>query len=241
MKKITLIAALLISILSANKVSAQSFTLDTDTSRNAWIPGGYFVECMVNAFNSGSTPITINWKVVDFKKGPKWTFDGLCDNNLCQYDEDGTSGLTNGTKSYTTSPFTTAKANFKCDWGGDTADFGTKSSMTIEMTSGSTVKYATFIGTKGTAGISSTVKFEDDITIFPNPATNYIDVLYNPASDVKTIAIYNLIGKVVSVYKVSDRNSARCTFNTDMPSGIYLVRVADSKGNVIATRKITHQ
>lgn len=242
MKKFTLIAAVLISSFAA---TAQSFTTDKDTSKTAWLPGGYPVEVNVNAMNTGSSPVSITWKVVDFQKGPKWTFEGLCDNNLCQYDPNGTSGLTNGTLSYTTVPFPNAsstKANFKCDWGADTADFGTKSSITIEMTSGSTVKYATFIGYKGTLGsVNTTVKIDNDVAIFPNPSSSYIDVRYSASSDVKSITIYNLIGKVVNVYKVTDKNSARCEFNADMPSGIYFVRIADSKGNVIATRKITHQ
>lgn len=239
MKKFTLIVAFLGLVMGAK---AQSFTMDKDTSKLPWIFPGYEIEPHVSFTNTTSSPITFMWKMTNLYKDDKWLFNGACDNVLC-YTED-VSGLTDGKNTFTTSAVAAGdKLDFKMLFNGNEAANATKAMGTIEIWTGSEAsKKATFVAYKSTTGIKTTLlKGNDDIVIFPNPASSYIDVMYSPASDVKTIAIYNLIGKAVNVYKVTDKNSARCEFSADMPSGIYIVRVADSKGNVITTRKITHQ
>ncbi|MBL7713280.1 MAG: T9SS type A sorting domain-containing protein [Chitinophagaceae bacterium] len=239
MKKFTLIVAFLGLVMGAE---AQSFNADKDTSKLGWIYPGYEIEPHISFTNTTSGSISLNWKLTNLYKDDKWLFNGACDNVLC-YTED-VPGLIDGKGTFTANPIAAGeKLDFKMIFNGNDAVTGTKALGTIEMwVTGETPKKATFLATKGTTGIKTVVlKGNDDIVIFPNPASSYIDVIYNPASDVKTIAIYNLIGKAVNVYKVTDKSSARCEFSADMPSGIYIVRVADSKGNIIATRKITHQ
>lgn len=87
--------------------------------------------------------------------------------------------------------------------------------------------------------VSSVSKNADNISIYPNPAKNDINVVFNANSNIKNIAVYNLIGKVVSVYKVYG-NSAKLDLS-NVPSGIYFMRLVDNTGNVVATRKFTHQ
>jgi hypothetical protein len=239
MKKFTLVVAFLGLVMGTK---AQSFSSDKDTSKSSWIFPGYDIEPHISFTNTTSASITFNWKLVQLYKDAGWKFDGACDNVQCYTEE--VPGLVDGKGTFTTMPVAAgATLDFKMIFNGNDAVTGTKSISTIEISTGSeTAKKATFAAFKGTTGIKTVlVKNNDDITIFPNPASSYIDVIYSPSSDVKTIAVYNLIGKTVNVYKVTDKNSARCEFNSDMPSGIYIVRIADSKGNVIATRKITHQ
>ncbi|HTN17058.1 MAG TPA: T9SS type A sorting domain-containing protein [Chitinophagaceae bacterium] len=239
MKKFTLIVAFLGLVMGAK---AQSFSSDKDTSKLGWIYPGYDIEPHVSFTNTTSGPISFNWRMTNLLKDDKWVFSGACDNVYCYTEE--VAGLVDGKTTFTSNPVNAGeKLDFKMIFNGNDATSGTKALGTIEIwTGGEAAKKATFLATKGTTGIKTVLlKGNDDIVIFPNPASSYIDVIYSPASDVKTIAIYNLIGKAVNVYKVTDKSSARCEFSADMPSGIYIVRMADSKGNVIATRKITHQ
>lgn len=237
MKKFTLIVALLLSVAV---VKAQTFTTDKDTSKTAWGAVGYPVDVHIKATNSTSSPITVYWRMVYLHKDAGWTLDGACDNFVCKVESD--PGLVDGSAVFPTNPIAVGgNCDFKVSFLGDAAANGTKAVTTLEFISGSTSDSATFVAYKTGAGISSSLLQNNEISIFPNPASNYIDVIYSPTSDVKSITVYNLIGKIVNVYKVTNKNSARCEFNADMPSGIYFVRIADSKGNVIATRKITHQ
>lgn len=87
--------------------------------------------------------------------------------------------------------------------------------------------------------VSSVSKSADNISIYPNPAKNDINVVFNANSNIKNIAVYNLIGKVVSVYKVYG-NSAKLDLS-NVPSGIYFMRLVDNVGRTVATRKFTHQ
>lgn len=232
MKIIKLIATVFVAVIATYTASAQ-FTLDKDSSKMWWMSPGV-MDIHIKAKNETASQITMSWKFTDHHTDPNWSFVGGCDNAGCYMFSTGVNA---------TDVVDPGKdCDFKFSYNGDAGAFDSKSYSTIEITSGSTIKSATFVAYKTKAvGIVSTILQDNDIAIYPNPAQSYIDVMYSPSSDVKTIAIYNLIGKAVSVYKVTDKNSARCEFNADMPSGIYVVRVADSKGAVIATRKITRQ
>lgn len=240
MKKIKLIAAICAVMIGSFSVKAQTFNLDKDTSKAFLAAGSGSTDVKIKISNAHSAPIKLTWSVSSFHLDPMWVFNGLCDNVLC-YDN-STTGLTNGMATFTTDNIAVSSYfDFKMTLNGDAAADFTKSYATVELNEGTTKKSATFVAFKTSAGIANKIIQDNDIAIYPNPAQNHIDLVFNPSSDVKSIAVYNLIGKVVSVYKVTNKNSARCEFNTDMPSGIYVVRVADSKGNVIATRKITRQ
>jgi hypothetical protein len=238
MKKIKLFVVSCVAFLSTIGANAQSFTTDKDTAKGYWASGAGDVELHVKSTNVSSSAIQITWHVTKFQMDPMWSFSGICDNIGCF----NSASLIDGTDYHTSDNIApSASGDFKTGFNGDAAAINTKSYATLELSSGVTTKSATFVAYKFTTGITNKLLQDNDIAIFPNPSQNYIDVVYSPASDVKTIALYNLIGKVVSVYKTTSKNSARCEFNTDMPSGIYVVRIADSKGNVIATRKITRQ
>jgi hypothetical protein len=240
MKKIKLFVVSCAAFLTTIGANAQSFTTDKDTTKGYWTSGAGNIDIHIKAINSaGISNIQVNWKFIDFHLDPKWAFVSICDNLGCF---SGSVGLYDGSITHTSDNIApSAYGDFKVSFNGDSAANNTKSYVTVELSNGSYTKPATFVAYKNPAGIVTSFLQDNDIAIFPNPAQNYIDVVYSPASDVKTIALYNLIGKVVSVYKTTSKNSARCEFNTDMPSGIYVVRIADSKGNVIATRKITRQ
>jgi hypothetical protein len=98
---------------------------------------------------------------------------------------------------------------------------------------------ATFMITRSTVGIAP-VKVSSDVTIYPNPATNALNVVYDNVADVKNIAIYSIIGKQMNMYRVTDNNSASLNLE-NIPSGIYFIRLLNSHGDVVATRKFTRQ
>ncbi len=79
-----------------------------------------------------------------------------------------------------------------------------------------------------------------EISMYPNPAHNELNVIFDAASDVKNILVYNIIGRVMSVYKITDSNSANLNLE-NIPSGIYFVRLINSHGEMVATRKFTKQ
>lgn len=94
----------------------------------------------------------------------------------------------------------------------------------------------TSVARKNTAGLTPC----EELSVYPNPATTELNVVYGPGTSVRNIAIYNLIGKVMNVYKAGDAGSANLNLD-GIPEGIYYVWLMNPKGDVIATKKFTKQ
>lgn len=88
--------------------------------------------------------------------------------------------------------------------------------------------------------IVASVKQAPEIVLYPNPAINELNVLYDAKADVKNIAVYNLIGRLMTVYKTAENGSANLNLE-GIPPGIYYVWLINSEGNIVATKKFTKQ
>jgi hypothetical protein len=84
-----------------------------------------------------------------------------------------------------------------------------------------------------------TVKSPDEVIIYPNPAANEVNVVFDGNQDIKTVSIHNRIGKPVSVFKVAG-DSANLNIE-NIPKGIYFISLINSHGDVVQTRKFTKQ
>lgn len=73
-----------------------------------------------------------------------------------------------------------------------------------------------------------------DLTIYPNPTTEYISV--NDNSDVVGyIAIYNLVGKKIKEF---DFVKGESLLVADLPKSMYLVQIQDRKRQILKTQKL---
>jgi len=78
-----------------------------------------------------------------------------------------------------------------------------------------------------------------EVLLCPNPANDELNLVYDANADVKNIAAYNMMGTVMAIYKV-DGPSANLNLEA-MPSGIYFVRLSNSYGQEVPTKKFTKQ
>jgi hypothetical protein len=235
MKKILLFTIGCLSLLSSIVVSAQTFTTAADTIYLT--VSGDYITSHNDITNISAQNIDIRWSAVtDFPNDWKALL-GICDAQVCA---DINGHMTSG------APYAidTAKlfdmqisAGFSSVTPG--THYVTATVRDITNTSG-TVKSVTWIVTKFPTGVAKTTKVDDDITLYPNPARNELNVLFSPDAGVKIISVYNLIGKAVNVYKLTSNNSAKLDIE-NLASGIYFIRLINGQGQVIATRKFTHQ
>jgi hypothetical protein len=218
--------------------------LSGDTAKVMWTSPTAPSDIQINdrVTNNNNFGTKVKWVVTAFFKDAGWNFGGFCDNHSCYGSgTDPLSPVLSGTSDLI--PAKTS-ADAHAFFNGDAAAKNTKAYITVVFTDtafGGSSATATYYAYKDATGVVTITRSDDGISIYPNPAQNYIDVRYSSNDDVKNIAIYNLIGKLVSVYRVSSNTSAHCEFNDEMPSGIYLARITDSRGNIIATRKFTRQ
>jgi Secretion system C-terminal sorting domain len=73
------------------------------------------------------------------------------------------------------------------------------------------------------------------INVYPNPATDFIS-LTNDNSSVQRVMVYNLIGRLTKTFEV-EYEEQRFTVS-DLPDGLYLVRLMDKTGKIVVTQRI---
>ena len=80
-------------------------------------------------------------------------------------------------------------------------------------------------------GSNSAVK----ISIYPNPATNYISI--NKDENVRDIAIFNLVGRKLKTFQNVEKDEHYDV--SELPMGMYLVQVIDTNKKIITTQRIS--
>jgi len=241
MKKIVLSIVTLLGLISPAILKAQSFTM-ADTVY-ATVDGTQIVYDSVMVPTGGSA-VKLKWHVISSNFPSDWLTEaafGICDNNQC-YNNTGGTYIWNGISG----PFFTSNTysvsgdyHLALDLSGVSS--GTHwVTVSLSDINSSTSQTATFIITKPVPSAVPAVINSDNIVLYPNPASNELNVVYDASADVKNIAVYNIIGKVITVYKVTANNSANLDIE-NLPSGIYFVRLMNSHGDVVVTRKFTKQ
>jgi len=237
MKKILLFVLGIGSLLNVNTASAQAFTTQYDTTFTTLAPDvSTIIYNKIN--NTQDTNITIKWVVISTDFPSDWMPNtGLCDINLCYSSAaiwSGTSGTT-----YTPS-YAPGVGDFHMAITLPSSASNGTHYMTVSLRNQAAgeSKTETYVINKWPTAVP-TVNGSDDISLYPNPATNNLNILYNENTGIKVAVVYNMIGKAMVVNKVSG-NSASINIES-VPSGIYLIRLFNADGNVVATRKFTKQ
>ncbi len=231
MKKFVLTLTAILGL--ALQSEAQSIKIAKDTVKGVATENG--IDLHNDITNLTSSTITINWRILNTNittaSGKWYSAFGLCDNKTCY-----NNGVLAGSSKTTLDVAGNATMDFKIsitDLAGVTNNGPFY--VTVEASNGTTLDTATFVLSKWATNVNNINKSNDNVSLYPNPATNEVNVVFNGLSDVKTVGIYNLIGKLQSIYKVSG-TSANINVET-LPSGIYLLRLMDSQGHPVVIRK----
>jgi hypothetical protein len=82
---------------------------------------------------------------------------------------------------------------------------------------------------------NNTAGFRSSISLYPNPATDYVGV--NDESDrVVRIEFYNLTGRQMRTAAVARGEKVNIL---DLPNGVYFVRLVDKNNHVVTTQRVT--
>ena len=237
--------------------SAQILTENgRDSAMKAYTGGADLT--VVNGIRSGSAnDVVLRWRVVSSSTsfGPGWEMvgSGVCDNNTCYSASTASNNLFTNDMNFTSNAYDNSAFPAGGSYGDPAHDFhviftannppnGSSAVVRINATDVNSMatKMLTFIAYKGSLGVTN-FSSSDDIVIWPNPAHDVVNVMYDEKAGVKTIAVYNLIGKLVGpIYRPVSAGSAHLELN-DMPTGVYFLRLMDGQGRVVATRRFTRQ
>ena len=86
--------------------------------------------------------------------------------------------------------------------------------------------------TVGTAYVGIEERLKNSITVFPNPATSFVDVRVDGDVNVKGMEVYDVYGAVIRNVGVSDTPLQTRINVSDLSSGVYFVRVSTNYGPV---------
>lgn len=236
---------LVFPFLLAVNANAQSATFTTTSGANDTVMMQYTnlgqTLDVHNDIASNGGPVTLKWKVTYLNMGSGWdaTSSGICDNSDCYSNLNNLynngNGLVNRSEPYT------ALSTFKVQFYPGNVPFGSRATVTVNLLD-SVSGYSrnlTFVVYRGALGVNQ-VASNNNVTVFPNPARESVNVIFDRQADVKTIAIYNMIGKTMRIFKATDNSSARLDLDA-IPSGVYFLRLMNSDGQIVATRRFTRQ
>jgi hypothetical protein len=231
-------------LLCSSAASAQIITKNgKDTAAGHYTGSGQTV--VHNDIKSGSAnPVYLKWNVIDYNFGTGWEIvnSGFCDNVLCQTAGDPINNLFTSGETFKSEPYGSTFGDFKMQFETSNPPVGSSAYVRVfaRDTVSNDTRTLTFIGYVAPAGVAS-INSSDDVILYPNPAREAVNVIYDSKAGVKTIAIYNVIGKLVGpIYKPSNNGSAKIDLN-EMPNGVYFLRLMDGQGHVLATRRFTRQ
>jgi hypothetical protein len=249
MKKILLLLGVFAGLFSPFLVGAQTFTVPHDTVTFTLINGGTPTAADPITDTSNPSGLTLRWHVKATNFPADWlqpSVFGICDNSTCYYNN-GDTLLWRVSDSTPGNNFVSATYNYETAGNFNLALSNVPNTavsgcyyLTVAITDPASLytKNVTFMICNTVTAIPN-VKSNDDLLLYPNPATNDLNVVYDANSDVKSAAIYNIIGKVMITFKVSG-NSANLNLE-NIPSGIYFLRLINSHGDPVVTRKFTKQ
>lgn len=241
MKKILFFWVIFFPLLVNGASFAQTFSIEKDTAKLTYIAGSGFVNVRDSIVPIGSAPCTISWNVIATDFPADWLAGtGICDNKNCYTMSllwpSGTSKTSNPYSSSTGVRDFHMQINLYNASSAGTHYVAIKLNNTTAAGDTTMVYQVSYTPTD----LPSVSRSIEDISLYPNPTNNDINVVYNSNADIKTIAVYNIIGKALAIYKPVSDNSANLSLD-NVPAGIYFVRLINSRGDVVVTRKFTKQ
>lgn len=83
--------------------------------------------------------------------------------------------------------------------------------------------------------IGSSGSKEYDLTIYPNPATDFIN-FDNTKSEIERVVIYSLVGRKVKEYNA---NGGKNTYDvSELANGMYLIQLIDKTNKIVKTQRV---
>ncbi|GEM_PF-532035 len=196
--------------------------------------------------NLTAAPITYSWQVIAPVEVPTgWTLHGFCDNLACRLpwapSSPGTPGAWTTGEVQTSMPLPNdSRSAFYLQVSAPVSAPDGILTMKVRVWSGEQVDTVTFIAKKdGTTGLNSISLKDERVVLSPNPAVNQVKVFADKSLGAKQITVINMLGRTVLNQDMAAGSEEAVVNLSGVASGMYMVRVSDTKGNVITSRKLT--
>ena len=86
----------------------------------------------------------------------------------------------------------------------------------------------------------NTTTFEGEANLYPNPVRNNdLTIEFNPNSNIEYIELYNLLGKRIATYDISDSYQKQIIEACDLDEGMYFISMFNDTGDLVTTKTFT--
>ena len=86
----------------------------------------------------------------------------------------------------------------------------------------------------------STPSFEGEANLYPNPVRNNdLTIEFNPNANISYVELYNLLGKRIAAYDISDSYQKQIIEACDLDEGMYFVSMFNNTGDLVTTKTFT--
>ncbi len=238
MKKFILCLSIILGLAATNEAKAQ-FTIAKDTAKGVISDAGGKITNSLTNTSPGANKY--DWKIISTNitsaNGAWYNGFGLCDNQYC-YDKGVLSGSTQTSLDVASGTTMTMYVSYGSDISAATST-GPYYAV-VEVAQGTNKDTTTFVFNKWATGVNAVAtKSTDNVILYPNPVRDDLNIVFAGMTEVKSLGIYNLIGKQVGSYKVN--NTSASVSLEGMPAGIYMLRLMDGQGHIVAVRKFNKQ
>ncbi len=228
MRKTLLLFVFLFSVFVIN---AQSITHSPDPTNLEGLESETDIHSDLVITQTLSDQLDVYWSIDRGDTPSEWEF-WVCDQNLCY--------SSNSAHSSPNKPNTMLKNNANI-WsvhcnpnnvtGNDTIFINLYDENTFTNLIATIPVYISS-GVQGTKGLETAIS--ESLQLFPNPTTDYFNVLLD--NEVDQIAIYNIVGKKMKQEKhiIGQGHDI-----TDLQRGLYLVRLLDTRGDMLKVIRMT--
>ena len=209
MKKILLGLLSIFCLFSPALIQAQSFTAAADPGDTVWATINSGGPVNDNITNRTGSNLTLNWHVTATTFPNDWLTSGalgICDNVLCRPNSGGSLWNTSTSSgNIITSTYyanathdSTGSFNLSLDFTSATSIGSHSITINIADAGSLTTKNLTFVINRPPLGVTNVNNPANNIILYPNPAKDELNVVYDANADIKNIAVYNIIGKVMT-------------------------------------------
>jgi len=223
-------------------VNAQDFVLVADTMQKDTSGSVLTTPCSERSvffYNyvhniSGDTLASYKWKIIqkDFPFG--WSLCQFCDNNLCRTGNELTSPYADITAGeLLPDSLGLVEPAILVPADGDNG----VGILRVKIWTDNTTDTATFIINKTPTGISKIAANDARVNIYPNPANNTVLIYAEKSLNPANISIVSITGQTVYNAAFNANKEATGISINALSKGTYMVRLTDTKGQLITSRK----
>jgi len=190
--------------------------------------------------NNTASSLTFKWQIIQKSLPFGWFINGFCDNQSCRTSSDPVVASMAQTESYPIEAGDSSQLEPRVavPTSGDNGVGIIRARVWTDNTSDTAV----YIITKSPTGVSTITVNDKRVALYPNPVGDRELIVFTEKSlDPSRIEIYSITGAKQLAAAVNRDKEVTSIDVHSLSAGFYLVRVSDSNGNIITTRKLVRK